>query len=218
LLQRAGVNFACLGPEEQCTGDAARRSGNEFLFQMMAQANIETLEGYKVKKIVTICPHCYNTLANEYKDFDGHYEVVHHSDFLSGLISQGRLKPTRPVEATVTYHDSCYLGRYNDIYDSPRDTLRSIPGLRLVEPAETRDRGMCCGAGGAQMWKEEEPGDIKVNFARTNQLVETGATLIASACPFCLRMLSDGINLQDHKGVKQVDIAELLLKSVGDEA
>ena len=218
LLNQAGVKFACLGPEEQCTGDAARRAGNEFLFQMMAQANVEVLNGYQVKKILTICPHCYNTLQNEYQDFGGDYQVVHHSDFLTGLIRRGKLKPTERVDATVTYHDSCYLGRFNDIYESPRETLRSIPGLRLVEPAETRDRGMCCGAGGAQMWKEEEAGDIKVSFARTNQLVETGAGVIASACPFCMRMLTDGLNLQDHQGLEQLDIAELLLRATGGQA
>jgi len=214
LMQIAGVQFACLGPEEQCTGDAARRAGNEFLFQTMAQMNIEVLNGYKVKKIVTICPHCYNTLAHEYGDFGGDYQVVHHTDFLWQLIRRGKLKPAGRLDAAVTFHDSCYLGRYNDIYDAPRDALRSIPGLRLVEPAETRDRGMCCGAGGAQMWKEEEQGDTKVNFARTNQLVETGADVIASACPFCKRMLSDGINLQDIEGVQQMDVAELLLQSI----
>ncbi|MCP4250971.1 MAG: (Fe-S)-binding protein, partial [bacterium] len=181
LMQIAGVRFACLGPEEQCTGDAARRAGNEFLFQMMAEANVEILNGYEVKKIVTICPHCYNTLGHEYPDFGGQYEVLHHADFLSGLVRQGKLEPAGRLEGTVTYHDSCYLGRYNDIYDSPRQTLTGIPGLQLLEPAETRDRGMCCGAGGAQMWKEEEPGDTKVSFARTNQLVDTGAKTIATA-------------------------------------
>ncbi len=215
LLIQAGVKFACLGPQEQCTGDAARRAGNEFLFQTMAQANIEVLNGYGVKRILTVCPHCFNMLGHEYKDFGGDYEVVHHADFLLNLVRQGRLKPSRPIDATVTYHDSCYLGRYNDIYDSPRAALTSIPGLRLLEPAETRDRGMCCGAGGAQMWKEEEPGDAKVSFARTNQLAATGARVIASACPFCMRMLTDGLNLQDREGIEQVDIAELLLRSIG---
>ena len=214
LMQIAGVKFACLGPEEQCTGDAARRAGNEFLFQTIAQMNIEVLNGYNVKRIVTFCPHCYNTLAHEYRDFGGDYEVVHHADFLLDLVRQGRLRLTGRVEATVTYHDSCYLGRYNEIYDSPRQTLSSIPGLQLVEPAETRDRGMCCSAGGAQMWKEEEQGDIKLSFARTNQLVETGAKVIASACPFCMRMFTDGLNLQDIENVEQFDIAEILLRSV----
>ncbi|MFQ5489630.1 MAG: (Fe-S)-binding protein, partial [Phycisphaerae bacterium] len=216
LMKLAGVDFACLGPEEQCTGDAARRAGNEFLFQMMAQANIEVLDGHKVgeKTIVTICPHCFNTLAHEYGDFGGHYKVVHHSDFLSGLVREGKLAPTHSIDRKVTFHDSCYLGRYNDIYDSPRETLTRIPGLKLLEPAETRDRGMCCGAGGAQMWKEEEAGDTKVNFVRTNQLVDTGAEVIASACPFCMRMLSDGINLQEHEGIEQKDIAELLWESM----
>jgi len=213
LLQIAGVKFACLGTEEQCTGDPARRAGNEFLFQMMARTNIEILDNYNVKRIITICPHCYNTLAHEYPDFGGNYEVAHHADFLVDLIRQGRLRPNGRVDTTVTLHDSCYLGRYNDIYDSPRDALRSIPGLKLMEPAKTRDRAMCCSAGGGQMWKEEEPGDDKISFARTNQLVETGAKVIASACPFCMRMFTDGLNLQDIEGVEQMDIAELLLKS-----
>jgi Fe-S oxidoreductase len=217
LMQQAGVNFACLGPEEQCTGDAARRAGNEYLFQMLAQANVETLNRYNVRKIVTICPHCFNTLRHEYVDFGGAYEVIHHTDFLADLIATGRLKPVHPVDGTFVYHDSCYLGRYNEIYDSPRRVLASIPRVRLVEAAQSRDRGMCCGAGGAQMWKEDEPGDEKVNFARTDQLVRTGANAVASACPFCMRMLSDGINLQDIKNVEQVDIAEVLLKSVVGE-
>ena len=216
LMKTAGVKFACLGPEEQCTGDAARRAGNEFLFQTMAQMNIETLNGYNVKRIVTLCPHCYNTLAHEYPDFGGRYEVIHHADFLLELVRRGQLQPTGRVKATVTFHDSCYLGRYNEIYDSPREMLGSIPGVRLVEPAEMRDRGMCCSAGGAQMWKEEEAGDTKISFARTNQLVETGAEVIASACPFCMRMFTDGINLQDIEGIEQLDIAELLLRSVGE--
>jgi Fe-S oxidoreductase len=180
--------------------------------------NIEVLNGYDVKKIVTICPHCYNTLGQEYRDFGGQYEVIHHVDFLADLLRQGRLKPTRPIDATVTFHDSCYLGRYNDIYESPRQTLGCIPGVRLVEPTATRDRGMCCSAGGAQMWKEEEQGDQKVSFARTNQLVETGAGTIATACPFCMRMLTDGLNLQDITGIEQMDIAELLLNSVAAES
>ena len=218
LLQLAGVKFACLGPEEQCTGDAARRAGNEFLFQMMAQANVEILDGYNVRKIVTICPHCYNTLRHEYPDFGGRYEVIHHADFLFDLVRHGRLIPGRQINAKVTFHDSCYLGRYNNIYESPRELLSRVNGLRLVEPAETRDRGMCCSAGGAQMWKEEEAGDTKISFARTNQLVETGAQVIASACPFCMRMLTDGLNLQDIEGIEQLDIAELLLRAVEGDA
>lgn len=216
LMEKAGVSFAVLGPQEQCTGDAARRAGNEYLFQTLAQANVETLNGHQVRKIVTICPHCFNTLKNEYPDFGGHYEVIHHADLLAQLVAAGRLKPDQAIKTTVVYHDSCYLGRYNGIYDSPRRVLASIPGVRLVEADASRDRGMCCGAGGAQMWKEDEPGDDKVNFARTDQLIKTGATTVASACPFCLRMLSDGINLKDIENVESLDVAEALLRSVAE--
>jgi Fe-S oxidoreductase len=221
LLKQAGVDFAILGPEEQCTGDPARRAGNEYLFQTLAQANVETLNGYNVRKIVTTCPHCFNTLANEYPDFGGRYEVIHHSQFLARLVREGRLKATHRVEGKVAYHDACYLGRHNDIYESPRDVLRAIPGVELVEPAESRDRGMCCGAGGAQMWKEEEPTSReKVN--RTNQLltvlpVNGQSRTIASACPFCLTMLTDGLRDQGHDDVAQLDVAELLLQAVQGE-
>ena len=214
LLKAAGVDFAILGPEEQCTGDPARRAGNEFLFQTFAQANVETMKGYNVRKIVTACPHCYNTLKNEYGDFGGHYEVVHHSQYLSKLVSEGKLKPTKRVEAKVAFHDSCYLGRYNDVYDAPRETLRSIPGLTVLEPEATRDRGMCCGAGGAQMFKEEEHGRERVNLARTDQLLAAGADTVSSACPFCMRMLTDGLAGRGREQVKQRDIAELLAESV----
>jgi Fe-S oxidoreductase len=246
LMKLAGVEFAILGPEERCTGDPARRAGNEYLFGMFAQGNVETLNGYNVKKIVTTCPHCFNTLKNEYPDFGGKYEVVHHTDFLLQLVRAGKLKPEHHVLGSVVYHDSCYLGRYNDIYDPPRELLKSIPGVTLVEAKESRDRGMCCGAGGAQMWKEEEPvrrpgsreGDGKVNHARTRQLLRvlpnppreqgtggadqksgTGVTpvsdrTVASACPFCMTMLRDGLRDQGHEDVAQLDVAEILLKSV----
>jgi Fe-S oxidoreductase len=218
LLQRAGVDFAILGPEECCTGDPARRAGNEFLFQMLATQNCETLNGYGVKTIITTCPHCFNTLANEYADFDGPYEVIHHTDYLARLVREGTLVPTQPVTAKVAYHDSCYLGRYNEIYDSPRSVLEAIPGVTLVEPVETRDRGMCCGAGGAQMFKEEEPGDERVNLLRTDQLLDTSPDVIASACPFCMRMLTDGLGDRDRlDDVEQLDIAEMLLRSVAGE-
>jgi len=222
LMQEAGVDFAILGPEETCTGDAARRAGNEYLFQMYAQQNCETLNRYQFKKIVTTCPHCYNTLKHEYRDFGGNYDVVHHADFLAELVRQGKLKPQHPVVGTVAYHDSCYLGRYNDIYESPREILRAIPGLKLVEPTETRDRGMCCGAGGAQMWKEEEPGDEKVNHRRTRQMLEplpdtSSSCTVATACPFCMTMLSDGLKDLEFDNVQQLDVAEVLLKSVRGE-
>lgn len=216
LLNLAGVEWAVLGHEERCTGDVARRAGNEFLFQMMAPQNIEILNGYETKRILTICPHCYNTLKHEYPEFGGNYEVVHHTDYLAELIATGKLKPEAPVDAAVVYHDSCYLGRYNGIYDSPRDLLKSIPGVTVVEPQDdTRDRGMCCGAGGGQMFKEDEPGTERINFARTDQLCATHADTIATACPFCMRMMTDALNTKEKTDeVRQLDLAEILLQSV----
>lgn len=216
LMQQAGVDFAILGTEEQCTGDPARRAGNEYLFQVFAKANVEVLNGYRVekKRIVTTCPHCFNTLLNEYPDFGGKYEVIHHSTFLAELITQGKLKPIRRVDRKVVYHDSCYLGRYNEVYDAPREALRSIPGLTVLEPLATRDRGMCCGAGGAQMFKEEEPGKERVNISRTAQLLETKPDAVASACPFCMRMLTDGLAAHNRESVPQLDIAEILLEAI----
>ncbi|UCE60693.1 MAG: (Fe-S)-binding protein [Phycisphaerales bacterium] len=219
LMQKAGVDFAILGTEEQCTGDAARRAGNEYLFQMFAQANVEVLNGYGVDKklIVTVCPHCYNTLQHEYPDFGGHYRVVHHTPFLAELIRQGKLKPTKPINERIAWHDSCYLGRYNEVYEAPRELLRSIPGLTLVEPTQTRDRGLCCGAGGAQMFKEEEEGDQRVSILRTEQILETNPDMICSACPFCMRMLTDGLAEKDREEMPQLDIAEILWESVSPE-
>jgi Fe-S oxidoreductase len=216
LLQRAGIDFAILGAEERCTGDPARRAGNEFLFQMLAQGNVEVLNGYGAnkKKIVTACPHCFNTLLNEYPDFGGRYDVVHHSTFLAELVSQGKLRPIKRRDQRVVFHDSCYLGRYNEVYDAPRNALAGIPGLTLVEPAQTRDRGMCCGAGGAQMFKEEEPGTERVNIARTQQLLDPKPDAIASACPFCMRMLTDGLAAKGRENLPQLDVAEILLESI----
>lgn len=223
LLKKAGVNFAILGSEETCTGDPARRAGNEYLFQMMAQQNVETLNGYGVDKktILTACPHCFNALLNEYPDFGGKYDVVHHTDFLNGLVARGKLKPTKAVKAKVVYHDSCYLGRYNDVYEQPRDVIKAIPGVELVEPAYwNRNKGLCCGAGGAQMFMEEQ-NEKRVNVKRTLQLLDTGATTIATGCPFCKTMLTDGLKTQEkEEQIQQIDIAELLLQSVdfGEEA
>jgi Fe-S oxidoreductase len=228
LLTLAGVDFAILGQEETCTGDPARRAGNEFLFAMLAETNTATIKGYGegggARTIVTTCPHCFNTLKNEYPDFGLHVEVVHHTDFLLGLVAEGKLVPRNPVDAKVVYHDSCYLGRYNGIYDPPREILRRIPGVELVEPQYwTKQRGLCCGAGGAQMWMEEQNQD-RVNVKRTLQLVDALSApsahpshpphaehAIASACPFCMTMLTDGLktkNLEDK--VRQLDVAELL--------
>jgi len=219
LMQQAGVDFAILGDEEQCSGDAARRAGNEYLFQMFARANVDVLNGYGVDKktVVTTCPHCFNTLLNEYPDFGGNYDVVHHTSFLAKLIREGRLKPTNRVDKKVAWHDSCYLGRYNEVYDAPRAALRSIPGLTVLEPKETRDRGMCCGAGGAQMFKEEEHGEERVNERRTEQLLKTSPDCVSSACPFCARMLTDGLAGKERDDVEQLDVAELLLLSVMEE-
>jgi Fe-S oxidoreductase len=218
LLNAAGVRWAVLGPEERCTGDVARRAGNEYVFQALAEQNVETLNGYGTKRIVTACPHCYNTLRNEYPDFGGVYEVVHHADELRRLVAGGRLKPRQAVETTVVYHDSCYLGRYNDIYDAPRELLGAIPGLTIVEAAAARDRGLCCGAGGGQMFKEEEAGRERVSTARTRQLLDTGADTIGTACPFCKRMITDALNAAEKPDVDQLDIAEILLRSVGEPA
>ncbi len=217
LLKKAKVDFAILGTEETCTGDPARRAGNEYLFQMLAEQNVETLNGYEASKktIITACPHCFNTLANEYSDFGGSYDVVHHTDFLNGLLVAGKLVPSKPVKDKVVYHDSCYLGRYNQVYDSPRQILESIEGLELVEvPYWNRNKGLCCGAGGAQMWMEEQ-GEERVNNKRTLQLLDTGATTLASACPFCMTMLTDGLKKQDKdEEIGQRDIAEILADAI----
>ncbi len=220
LLKEAGVDFAILGDEETCTGDPARRAGNEFLFTTLAETNVATLNGYKdqggIKQIVTTCPHCFNTLLNEYPDFGGKYEVVHHTDFLLGLVAEGKLNPHKEVRARVAYHDSCYLGRYNGIYDPPREILRRIPGVELVEVEYwTKNKGLCCGAGGAQMFMEEQNKD-RVNIKRTLQLIETGAKTIASACPFCMTMLTDGIKAESKEDqVKNMDVVEMLAVACG---
>jgi Fe-S oxidoreductase len=218
LLQHAGVNFAILGTDETCTGDPARRAGNEFLFQMIAQQNVETLKGVEAekKKIVTTCPHCLNTLLNEYPDFGGHYDVVHHSVFLEDLVAKGKLVPKNPQNETVVFHDSCYLGRYNDVYEAPRNVLKSIPGVKLTEVNYwNKNKGLCCGAGGAQMFMEEQ-NEKRVNVKRTLQLLDTGAKTIASGCPFCMTMLTDGLKAQEKEdSIRQLDIAEMLAKSVG---
>ncbi len=217
LFREAKVNFAILGSEETCTGDPARRAGNEHLFMMLAEQNVATLNNYKPKKIVTTCPHCFNTLLNEYPDFGARYEVVHHTDFLLGLLAEGRLKPTQGVKARVVFHDSCYLGRYNDVYESPRKVLTSIPGVELVEAELSREKGLCCGAGGAQMWMEEQHSAERVNNRRTLQLLKTEPNIITSGCPFCQTMITDGLKSMDDtltRPVEQLDVAELLARSV----
>ncbi|MFC2130048.1 (Fe-S)-binding protein [Bacteroidota bacterium] len=216
LMQIAGVNFRILGQEEQCNGDVARRAGNEYLANTLVKMNIETLSRYNVKKIVTICPHCFNTFKNEYPDFGGNYEVIHHTEFLQQLLDDGKLKLKANGNTTkkIAYHDSCYLGRYNQIYDAPRNDLNRIPGIKVLEPAMTKDKGFCCGAGGGQMFMEETAGK-RVNIERTEQLLETGAGCIAVNCPFCMTMITDGVKDKDKIDEIEVkDIAEILLENI----
>ncbi|MEZ5180154.1 MAG: heterodisulfide reductase-related iron-sulfur binding cluster [Acidimicrobiales bacterium] len=215
LMQRAGVDFAILGPNENCTGDPARRSGNEYIFQMLAMQNIETLDGMGVRKIITQCPHCFNTLMNEYPQLGGRYEVVHHSQFLEWLIDQGKLDLSEAkLDERVVYHDSCYLGRHNDVYLAPRNVIGSLAGIEVVEATANGTKGMCCGAGGARMFMEETVG-TKVNDARSEQLVETGASRVATACPFCYIMIDDGVKgLGKGDDVQVADISMHLLEAI----
>ena len=219
ILDKIGVNYAILGKEEMCTGDPVRRAGNEFLFQMMAYQNIQTLNNYGIKKIVTICPHCFNIFRNEYPALGGNYEIIHHTVFLQQLINEGKIKLKEGGSfkgKKITYHDSCYLGRANDIYEAPRKVLEALDA-ELVEMKRCRSNGLCCGAGGAQMFKEEEKGTTRINFERTNEAIGTGATIIAAACPFCNTMLTDGVkNSEKESEVKVMDIAELIAASLTD--
>ncbi|MBS1586066.1 MAG: (Fe-S)-binding protein [Bacteroidetes bacterium] len=219
ILDKVGVKFAILGKEEMCNGDPARRSGNEFLFQMMAYNNIQTLNGYGIKKIVTACPHCFNILKNEYPALGGEYEVIHHTTFLQQLINEGRIRLKEGGSfkgKKITYHDSCYLGRGNGIYEAPREVLQALD-VELVEMKRCRTNGMCCGAGGAQMFKEEEPGTTRVNFERSAEALDTGANIIAANCPFCTTMLTDGVkNKEKEDEVKVMDIAEMIAASLAE--
>jgi Fe-S oxidoreductase len=214
LMNEAKVNFAILGNEEKNSGDTPRRMGNEFLFQQLCMENIEIFQKYGVKKIVTACPHTFNTLKNEYPEFGLEAEILHHTELLDSLIREGRLLPQHEVKERITYHDSCYLGRYNNVYDQPRNVLRAIPGVELVEQERSRENGMCCGAGGGMMWMEETAGK-RVNLARTEQLLTVNPTMISSACPFCLTMVEDGTKLKEVEDtVKARDIAEILELSI----
>ena len=215
VLRSAGVDFAILGEEERCTGDPARRMGNEYLYQMMARQNIETMNRYDVRTVVTLCPHCFNTIKNEYPQFGGSYEVMHYSQFMDRLISEGRLKPIKMVEATVAYHDSCYLGRHNSVYEEPRRVARAIPGVKLVEmEPNCRRQGFCCGAGGGHMWLEESRGP-RVNHVRTDHFLDTGAKTVGVSCPFCLQMMEEGIQAKGEQGNRNAkDLLELLAESV----
>ncbi len=217
ILNKVEVSFAILGPEEMCTGDPARRAGNEFLFQMMAYNNIQILNGYNVKRIVTACPHCFNTIKNEYPALGGQYEVIHHATFLQELINNGKIvmKGGGAFKGKkITYHDSCYLGRANNIYEAPREVLQAMD-VELIEMKRCKTNGLCCGAGGAQMFKEEEAGTTRVNFERSKEAVETGANIIAANCPFCTTMLMDGVkNAEKEDSVQVLDIAEMIAMSL----
>ncbi|MBK5191597.1 MAG: (Fe-S)-binding protein [Flavobacteriaceae bacterium] len=212
LLQKAKVDFAVLGTEESCTEDPAKRAGNEFLFQMQAVTNIEVLNAYEIKKIVTACPHCFNTIKNEYPELGGNYEVMHHTTFLKSLLDEGRLK----VEGgkfkgkRITFHDPCYLGRANNEYEAPRELLRKLE-VELLEMRKCKSEGLCCGAGGGQMFKEPESGNKDVNIERTEQAMEVEPEIIAAGCPFCMTMMTDGVKGKDQEGKIQVmDVAEMI--------
>ena len=219
ILDKAGIKFAILGKEEMCTGDPARRAGNEFLFQMMAYNNIQTLNGYGIKKIVTACPHCFNILKNEYPELGGSYEVIHHTQLLQQLINEGRIRMKEGGSfkgKRITYHDSCYLGRGNGVYEAPRAVLETLDA-ELVEMKRCRSNGLCCGAGGAQMFKEEEAGQTRVNWERTEEAIATGAEIIAANCPFCTTMLTDGVKKNEkEEQVAVLDLAELIAGSMAD--
>jgi heterodisulfide reductase subunit D len=217
ILDKVGIRYAILGKEEMCTGDPVRRAGNEFMFQMMAYQNIQVLNNYGIKKIVTACPHCFNIIRNEYPELGGQYEVIHHTTFLQGLIDEGRIKMKEGGQfkgRKITYHDSCYLGRANDIYEAPRKVLEALDA-ELIEMKRCRSNGLCCGAGGAQMFKEEEKGFKRVNIERSEEAIGTGAAIVAAACPFCNTMMTDGVKLAEkEEHVQVMDVAELVAASM----
>lgn len=215
ILHNVGMKFAVLGTEETCTGDPAKRAGNEFLFQMQAMMNIQVLNGYEVKKIVTACPHCFNTLKNEYPELGGNYEVVHHTQLIQELIDSGKLKVTGGSfkGKKITYHDPCYLGRANDVYEAPREVLQKLDA-ELVEMKRCRTKGLCCGAGGAQMFKEAEKGDKEINIERSEEALELQPSIIATGCPFCNTMMTDGVkHFEKEDQTKVMDIAELIAQA-----
>jgi len=213
ILNKTGVDFAVLGAEESCTGDPAKRAGNEFTFQMQAMMNIQVLNGYEVKKIVTACPHCFNTLKNEYTELGGDYEVIHHTQLIQELINQGKLalKDGATFKGKkITFHDPCYLGRANDVFEAPRSLIESLDA-ELVEMKRCKTKGLCCGAGGAQMFKEAEKGDKEINIERTEEALETNAEIIATGCPFCNTMMTDGVkNFEKENEIQVLDVAELI--------
>lgn len=215
ILNRANVSFAVLGTEESCTGDPAKRAGNEFLFQMQAMMNIQVLNGYEVKKIVTACPHCFNTIKNEYPSLGGNYEVVHHTQFLKSLLDEGKITVQGGTfkGKKITYHDPCYLGRANQVYEAPRELLEKLE-VALTEMKRSKANGLCCGAGGAQMFKEPEAGNKDINIERTEDALETQPEVIAAACPFCNTMMTDGVKNKEKEGQIQVlDVAEMIAQA-----
>lgn len=215
ILNNVGVNFAVLGTEESCTGDPAKRAGNEFLFQMQAMGNIQILNAYEIKKIVTTCPHCFNTLKNEYPGLGGNYEVIHHSQLLQQLIDEGKLTIQGGAfkGKKITFHDPCYLGRANDVYEAPRDLIEKLDA-ELVEMKRCKSNGLCCGAGGAQMFKEAEKGNKEINIERTEEALEIKPDIIATGCPFCMTMMTDGVKLKNKENETKVfDLAELIAKA-----
>ena len=213
LMQKANIDFRILGTEEKCNGDTARRLGNEYLAQMLMLENVETLNNYKVKKIVTACPHCFHSLKNEYKQFGGNFEVLHHSELIDEMITESKIVLNGNENKNVVYHDSCYLGRYNQVYQSPRNSLNKISGVNLVEMVRNIDKGFCCGAGGGRMFLEDEEGG-KINNERTREALETNPDTIASACPFCMTMMTDGVkHFEKSEEVEVKDIAEIILEN-----
>lgn len=218
ILHHVGLKFAILGTEESCTGDPAKRAGNEFLFQMQAMANIELLNAYDIKKIVTGCPHCFNTIKNEYPELGGNYEVIHHTQLIQGLIDEGKLKASNGEffkGKKITYHDPCYLGRANGVYEAPREILQQLDA-DLVEMKRCKTNGLCCGAGGAQMFKEPEKGDKDINVERAEEALSINANIIAAGCPFCMTMLSDGVkHFEKENEVQVLDLAEITAKANG---
>jgi len=216
ILQHVGLKYAILGTEESCTGDPAKRSGNEFLFQMQAMMNIEVLNGYEIKKIVTACPHCFNTLKNEYPSLGGHYEVIHHTQLIQNLIDEGKLKPADNnvfKGKKITYHDPCYLGRANEVYEAPRKVLESLDA-QLIELKRCKSNGLCCGAGGGQMFKEPEPGVKDINIERIEEVIDAQPQVVAAACPFCMTMLKDGVKIKEKEAeIEVLDIAEITARA-----
>ncbi len=215
ILNKSNIDFAVLGAEESCTGDPAKRAGNEFLFQMQAMMNIQVLDSYNIKKIVTTCPHCFNTLKNEYPDLGGNYEVMHHTQFLKTMLDEGKLKVEggKYKGKRITFHDPCYLGRANNEYEAPRELLRKLE-VELIEMKRCKSKGLCCGAGGAQMFKESEPGDKEINVERTEDAIEIKPSIIAAGCPFCNTMMTDGVKAKEKEAeIEVLDIAEMIINA-----